>query len=164
MAVKSPFIPKEYGVQSCSSASSACLAGVKSDHLWSFEDPPEEDTIKSHIKGLRQKLKAAGAPTDLIETVLFTVFQALYLTGKVPNTGIRVRKLGARANYVAVAKAREDFKAGISERLAVLEQATNALRESKLEINCWSTAEQEAHKLAGSLKFALLKAHGSPKR
>ncbi|GAB4277920.1 MAG: hypothetical protein Fur0025_04130 [Oscillatoriaceae cyanobacterium] len=39
------------------------------DHLWSFEDPPAEDTIRAHIKGLRQKLKAAGAPADLIETV-----------------------------------------------------------------------------------------------
>lgn len=39
------------------------------DHLWSYEDPPAEDTIRAHIKGLRQKLKAAGAPADLIETV-----------------------------------------------------------------------------------------------
>jgi len=40
------------------------------EHLWSsFEDPPEETTIKSHIKGLRQKLKTAGAPPDFIETI-----------------------------------------------------------------------------------------------
>lgn len=39
------------------------------DHLWSFESFPEEDTIKAHIRGLRHKLKLAGAPADLIETV-----------------------------------------------------------------------------------------------
>lgn len=39
------------------------------DHLWSFEEPPGEDTVKAHIKGLRHKLKAAGATADLIETV-----------------------------------------------------------------------------------------------
>ncbi|KOR37928.1 MULTISPECIES: response regulator [Planktothricoides] len=39
------------------------------DHLWSFEDPPGEETIRAHIKGLRQKLKVSGAPGDLIETV-----------------------------------------------------------------------------------------------
>ncbi|AFZ42857.1 two component transcriptional regulator, winged helix family [Halothece sp. PCC 7418] len=39
------------------------------DHLWAFECCPEEDTVRAHIKGLRQKLKAAGAPPDLIETV-----------------------------------------------------------------------------------------------
>lgn len=39
------------------------------DHLWAFESCPEEDTVRAHIKGLRQKLKLAGAPPDLIETV-----------------------------------------------------------------------------------------------
>jgi DNA-binding response OmpR family regulator len=43
--------------------------GVIIEHLWSLEDPPEEDTVKAHIKSLRQKLKAVGAPNDLIETV-----------------------------------------------------------------------------------------------
>ena len=39
------------------------------DHLWSYENPPGEDTVKAHIKGLRQKFKSVGAPADLIETV-----------------------------------------------------------------------------------------------
>ena len=39
------------------------------ENLWSFEEPPGEDTIKAHIKRLRQKLKLVGAPDDFIETV-----------------------------------------------------------------------------------------------
>ena len=39
------------------------------EQLWSFESPPEEETVKAHIKGVRQKLKSVGAPADLIETV-----------------------------------------------------------------------------------------------
>lgn len=39
------------------------------DHLWSFDEPPSEDTIRAHIKGLRQKLKSSGVPADAIETV-----------------------------------------------------------------------------------------------
>ncbi|HEY9651727.1 MAG TPA: response regulator transcription factor [Coleofasciculaceae cyanobacterium] len=39
------------------------------EHLWSFDNPPEEDTVKAHIKSLRQKLRAASAPNDLVETV-----------------------------------------------------------------------------------------------
>jgi diguanylate cyclase (GGDEF)-like protein len=39
------------------------------EQLWSFEEPPSEETVRAHIKGLRQKLKAAGVPTDIIETV-----------------------------------------------------------------------------------------------
>jgi len=39
------------------------------ESLWSFEEPPEEDTVKAHVKGLRQKLKAVGAPANFIETI-----------------------------------------------------------------------------------------------
>ncbi len=39
------------------------------EHLWPFEEPPDEDTIKTHIKSLRRKLRIVGAPTDIIETV-----------------------------------------------------------------------------------------------
>ncbi|MHC5777752.1 response regulator transcription factor [Nostoc sp.] len=38
-------------------------------HLWSFEEPPGEETIKVHIRSLRQKLKFAGATVDFIETI-----------------------------------------------------------------------------------------------
>lgn len=39
------------------------------DHLWSFTDPPNEETVKVHIRSLRQKLKNIGARQDLVETV-----------------------------------------------------------------------------------------------
>lgn len=39
------------------------------DSIWSFEEPPGEETVKVHLKDLRKKLKKAGAPPDFIETV-----------------------------------------------------------------------------------------------
>ena len=39
------------------------------DRLWSFEEPPSENTVRTHIKSLRQKLKKAGAEADTIETI-----------------------------------------------------------------------------------------------
>lgn len=39
------------------------------ERIWSLEDPPTEETVKSHVKTLRQKLREAGAPDDFIETV-----------------------------------------------------------------------------------------------
>lgn len=42
---------------------------VMIEHVWSLEAPPEEHTVKVHIRGLRQKLKAAGASESFIETV-----------------------------------------------------------------------------------------------
>ncbi|MBW4648850.1 MAG: winged helix-turn-helix domain-containing protein [Kastovskya adunca ATA6-11-RM4] len=38
-------------------------------HLWTDETAPKEDTVKAHIKHLRKKLNAVGAPSDFIETV-----------------------------------------------------------------------------------------------
>jgi len=39
------------------------------DQVWQDQDLVEEVTIKTYIKNLRAKLRAAGAPKDLIETV-----------------------------------------------------------------------------------------------
>ncbi|NEQ71502.1 MAG: response regulator transcription factor [Symploca sp. SIO2D2] len=39
------------------------------EHIWSVDNAPVESTVKVHIKSLRHKLKAAGAPNDLIQTV-----------------------------------------------------------------------------------------------
>ncbi len=39
------------------------------DQIWAYEETPGQDAVRTHIKGLRQKLRGVGAPTDLIETV-----------------------------------------------------------------------------------------------
>ncbi len=63
--------PKEYGIlelllrhQTQVFSPAAIL-----ESLWSMAECPGEDTVRSHIKGLRRKLKAAGAAADFIETV-----------------------------------------------------------------------------------------------
>ncbi len=39
------------------------------DQLWPFEDTPQEDTVRAHIKKLRKKLKEAGVEQDVIENI-----------------------------------------------------------------------------------------------
>lgn len=39
------------------------------EHLWSSEDFPSEATVRSHIRRVRQKLAASGAPHDFIATL-----------------------------------------------------------------------------------------------
>ncbi len=39
------------------------------ENLWTWQEAPSDDTIKTYIKNLRAKLKAAGAPKTFIETV-----------------------------------------------------------------------------------------------
>lgn len=63
--------PKEYGLLELLLRSSGRVLSRDEilDHLWSFENPPGQETVKVHVRGLRQKLKAAGAADDFVETV-----------------------------------------------------------------------------------------------
>lgn len=64
--------PKEYGLVELflRNPGRVMTRDLILDRLWSYEaDIPGEDTIKVHMRRLRQKLRAAGAPPDLIETL-----------------------------------------------------------------------------------------------
>ena len=39
------------------------------ESIWSMQCPPDEETVKAHIKSLRHKLRAVNAPKTFIETV-----------------------------------------------------------------------------------------------
>lgn len=39
------------------------------ERMWSLDDPPTEEAVKTHIRTLRQKFRGVGAPDNLIETV-----------------------------------------------------------------------------------------------
>lgn len=63
--------PKEYGLLDLLLRQQGKLVSRDTiiDRLWNFDNPPSEETVKVHLKSLRRKLKAVGAPADLIETV-----------------------------------------------------------------------------------------------
>ncbi|AKG20085.1 response regulator [Calothrix sp. 336/3] len=124
------------------------------DQLWSAEkDPPEENTIKSHIKSLRQKLKAAGANYDFIETVYGMGYRLKALSNEQKcqknqqETDLKQQK----TLLTAIAQQLENFKVKVGSRITVLNLAADALRKGLLDVELRQKAEQEAHKLAGSL-------------
>jgi two-component system, OmpR family, response regulator len=63
--------PKEYSLLEFFLRSSGRVLSrsIILDHLWSSGEPPGEETVKVHLRSLRQKLKVAGAADDFIETV-----------------------------------------------------------------------------------------------
>lgn len=63
--------PKEYAILELlvSSGRRVLSRSAIIEHIWSLEDPPTEETVKSHIRSLRMKLRGVGAPEDFIETV-----------------------------------------------------------------------------------------------
>jgi DNA-binding response OmpR family regulator len=63
--------PKEYALLELflRNGSRVLSRSVIVERLWAFEDTPGEETVKVHLRSLRQKLKALGAPSNLIETI-----------------------------------------------------------------------------------------------
>jgi DNA-binding response OmpR family regulator len=63
--------PKEYALLELlvSSGRRVLSRAGMIERIWSVENQPTEETVKTHIKSLRNKLKAAGAPEDFVETV-----------------------------------------------------------------------------------------------
>ncbi len=134
------------------------------DQIWSFnEDPPNEDTVKSHIKSIRRKLDAVGA-SNLIET--------LYGQGYRINPAYLAAVRLAQAAEIAPDAAPDatsnleqqtaDLKLSMMtiwqrtkslhlERVTLLEQAIELLKTAKLTPALRQTAVQTAHKLVGSL-------------
>ncbi|WP_341529132.1 response regulator transcription factor [Nostoc sp. UHCC 0302] len=63
--------PKEYGILELllRNGRRVLSRSVIIEHIWSLDSSPEEHAVKVHLRSLRQKLKAAGACEDFIETV-----------------------------------------------------------------------------------------------
>jgi diguanylate cyclase (GGDEF)-like protein len=130
------------------------------DHLWGFDDPPQEETVKSHIKGLRQKLKVAGA-VDWIENVYGlgyrlnppkTTNSKIFLKSTVNNfSAIPYPAPIEQQFHQALISLWSQYQGLMRQRLAVLQQTAAALASSQLTPDLHQAAEQAAHKLAGVL-------------
>lgn len=143
--------PKEYGLLELFLRNTRRVFSRSNilDHLWSLEELPDEDTVKAHIKGLRQKLKAAGVP-ELIETVYGMGYRL-----KAPATSAQLVSTvseGTQRHVLAsLAAVWERSRPRIVEHVGVLDDASRALLEKTLSDDLRLRAESEAHKLAGSL-------------
>ncbi len=122
--------------------------GMLLEHLWTYEDMPGEEAVRTHIKGLRHKLRDADAPPDIIETVY--------------GIGYRLKPLAEleteepsfeQENQAAIANIWQRYQSRISKQVQVLEQASTACQthQGHLDPKHQQQAEQEAHTLAGAL-------------
>jgi DNA-binding response OmpR family regulator len=129
------------------------------DRLWSLEESPAESAVTTHIKDLRQKLKAGGMAIDLIETVYGLGYRlktppaastsGASSTSSAPSASSAPS--GSMHRPALVQRVIDKFKDSFVAQVAVLQQADVALRAGELSQTLQETARQEAHKLAGSL-------------
>lgn len=137
--------------------------GAILDRLWDFAKSPGEETVSTHIKCLRQKLKRAGV-ADLIETVHGLGYRlrspseiSVKEVAASPSLPNQKRETVRRKVSDRTAKVWEKFHDTLVAQLYVLQQASQALSAGNLTPDLKQQAQQEAHKLAGSLGiFGLL--------
>ncbi|MEC4818400.1 MAG: response regulator, partial [Scytonema sp. PMC 1069.18] len=153
--------------------------GMILEHLWSYEDTPGEEAVRTHIKGLRQKLKAAGAPGDLIETVYgigYRLKPPVRVKEDTRTPGHRNTENqqdtenledGSASSKVTpslplpvsnqqqtlqgVAAVWNRFKGRVEEQVSLLEETAVASTQKSLNQKLRKQAQKEAHTLAGSL-------------
>lgn len=126
------------------------------DRLWDFAESPGEETVSTHIKCLRQKLKAAGA-ADPIETVhglgyrLRSPRVAEAPPEASPLTSVEQRSQRQKKAKATTDKVWQKFKDKYAEQIIQLDQTVKALLAGELSSAQQHEAQQQAHKLAGSL-------------
>ncbi len=145
--------PKEYGILELLLSSphrifsrSALIA-----RLWELETTPTESVINSHIKSIRQKLKAAGATADPIETVYGFGYR-LRQIDRLMTSEVGAPQSQSEAEIVdnimldLWAQFQDSFYEQIDLLAALGHSDVSAIDSDTLE-----TAKQVAHKLVGSL-------------
>jgi DNA-binding response OmpR family regulator len=146
-----PLTPKEYVLMELFLRHPRQVFSPRSiiDNLWAGEDPPGEEAVRTHIKGLRQKLKAAGMAKDTVQTVYGVGYRLKFSREKAsePNKS-------EKSDYSAkIQQAWSTFKNVTEERIEILNNLTSALSENRVnhEHKKQQQAQSSAHKLAGSL-------------
>jgi PAS domain S-box-containing protein len=122
------------------------------EHLWSYEDTPGSEAVRTHIKGLRHKLKAVGAAHNFIETVYGIGYRLKPISNnsqETSNTQVNQQSTAQILGSIGVIWNR--FHGRISEQVAVIEQACLSCHNHSLKAEQRENATREAHTLAGSL-------------
>ncbi len=135
------------------------------DRLWSSDDFPAEATVRSHLRRLRHKLQAAGAPADTIATIHG---RGYYLKPIQPDSTNRIvpsveaETLSHQERFLPSTKQQEQYRSFLAETwvttkpqcLESLAQLSEIVRQLLLDNGTdleQERAHQRAHKLVGAL-------------
>lgn len=122
------------------------------DRLWDFAESPGEETVSTHIKCVRQKLKAAGSANP-IETVHGLGYR-LRLPRKQPSTPQPDADIPAVPDNTALkvtSRVWKKFRSDYIDRIGWLVRAAEALSLERSSAAQREQIQLEAHKLSGAL-------------
>jgi diguanylate cyclase (GGDEF)-like protein len=124
------------------------------DKIWTFDDPPLEESVKAHIKGLRKKLKQVGV-VNWIENVYGIGYRLNPPTAEAWET----EQDGDESVVTSVEQELNQkleqmwlkYQDKMIERMKVLQNAVASLHHAQLSLELHHDAQKAAHKLAGVL-------------
>jgi DNA-binding response OmpR family regulator/HPt (histidine-containing phosphotransfer) domain-containing protein len=135
------------------------------DHLWSLDKYPGEEAVNTHIKVLRQKLKAAGLTSRVIETVYGMGYrlkstqnikneaaepQAQMSRSKTRPSAVELQEAEAKVTE-SIAKVWEVFKTHWQDQLSLLRQVCDRFATGHVDEDLLKQAIIAAHRLVGAL-------------
>jgi diguanylate cyclase (GGDEF)-like protein len=158
--------PKEYGLLELFLRNPTRLfsRGQIIEHLWTFEDIPSEESVKAHVKGLRQKLNKVGAE-NWIENIYGMGYRLNPQVIEQPQDAVSSPTIPKSTDVAAdnrslveaqfgqaVADLWQQYAEVMQQRMELLQQAAIAAQSNQVLIpDLHQAAVQAAHKLAGVL-------------
>lgn len=119
------------------------------DHLWSLDNLPTEDTVKSHIRRIRRKLSAVGSE-DLIETLYghgYRINPALLNQSHEAEPPLQIQELNQAIGHIW-----QNIRPRILEQIVILEQTVLTLRSGlALDSDRLALTQRTVHQLAGTV-------------
>jgi DNA-binding response OmpR family regulator/HPt (histidine-containing phosphotransfer) domain-containing protein len=143
------------------------------DRLWSSDDFPAEATVRSHLRRLRHKLQAAGAPPDAIATIHGRGYYLKPLQHNLTNITAPSEdegKLNDADRFLPSEQLQQQYRSFLQdtwvttkpqclERLTELTATIDRLLSNQCSYPEQQQAHQQAHKLVGTLGvFSLISA------
>jgi diguanylate cyclase (GGDEF)-like protein len=117
------------------------------DRLWT-NDLPSEDTVRAHIKRLRQKLRLVGA-ADLIETV-YGLGYRLNAASRLPVAPVLPVDIPPVAQPTRLPKAWEQHQPQLLSRIDRLERLVR-VASAQPQPEVWAQMQRDCHQLIGTL-------------
>jgi len=146
--------PKEYALLELFLRNPSRIFSLDSllDKVWPFEDAPTVASVRTHIKGLRQKLKRASVP-NIISTVYglgyrLKATQPSDLTPEQPSDKKHHAEQNGELDLTSIW---QSVQTSYIQRAADVASLLHQLRPGKVDSDVRRQLLSEAHALAGSL-------------
>jgi diguanylate cyclase (GGDEF)-like protein len=134
------------------------------EKIWSWEESPSENAVRTQIKGLRSKLKEVGIDSNMIETI----YGLGYRLKEAPSPQKAIAKPWTSTESLVMATPStsstttqipldslgliwQKYQAQYRDRISILEEAVQAIKQENLSKDLQQKAISTAHTLVGSL-------------